>query len=214
MSNIHIDLGNAPQGTPPNAAEQEQLRNAMGIPDAAVMQTGAQTISGQKTFSTAPRSTGTPDDNTSILNREQVDGRNSGKVRAALSSFNISNTTEMQTIRAVHLLPGTYHIRMSFLLVGTANTGTKHGYVFTGIGPLRFFRYRSSSMSMAQQTGGSYALGLSESQTSAWIDGVIEVTAAGDFRMQAAQNTAHADNLNIPASNCLLVIPCPESSLS
>ena len=47
----------------------------IALDSTAAMLTGNQTIAGQKTFSTAPRSTGTPDDDTSILNREQGDAR-------------------------------------------------------------------------------------------------------------------------------------------
>ena len=107
MSNI--DLGNAPVGTPPDAAQQAQLIQAIGIPDAAVMLTGNQTIAGQKTFSTAPRSTGTPNDDTSILNREQGDARWGYPRRVyVVGDEVVTSTAPVDILESESLTSGTY----------------------------------------------------------------------------------------------------------
>ena len=178
----------------------------------------APTISGAASFTgtTRPTSagTGTPAA-TSLITLTDGDTRFGSIGLANTSAISITSSITPQTIRSTALAVGVYHVRMVFLLTGTANTGTRHGYNFSGTSTIRFFRSRASSTTYVHVTSTpSFDQGLAESTTSAVIEGIIQVTAAGTFSMQAAQNTSHADTLTVAASNYMVITPCPNGSIS
>jgi hypothetical protein len=133
---------------------------------------------------------------------------------AGTSAISITSQITPQTIRSATLAVGIYYVRMVFLLTGTANTGTRHGYAFSGSATPRFFRVRASSTTFVQVITTTFDIGLAETTTSAYIEGVMSVTAAGTFSMQAAQNTSHSDVLTVAAASHMLITPCPNGSIS
>lgn len=178
----------------------------------------APTISGAASFTgtTRPTSagTGTPAA-TSLITLTDGDTRFGSIGLANTSAISITSSITPQTIRSTALAVGVYYVRMVFSLAGTVNTGTRHGYNFSGTSTIRFFRSRTSSTPYVQVTSTpSFDQGLAESTTSAVIEGIIQVTAAGTFSMQAAQNTSHADTLTVSAANHMLITPCPNGSIS
>ena len=178
----------------------------------------APTISGAASFTgtTRPTSagTGTPAA-TSLITLTDGDTRFGSIGLANTSAISITSSITPQTIRSTALAVGVYYVRMVFSLAGTVNTGTRHGYNFSGTSTIRFFRSRTSSTPYVQVTSTpSFDQGLAEANTSAVIEGIIQVTAAGTFSMQAAQNTSHADTLSVPAANHMLIIPSPNGSIS
>lgn len=162
---------------------------------------------------TAPNVTGTPAA-TSLITRNDGDARFGATGLAGTSAISITSQITPQTIRSATLAVGLYYIRMVFLLSGTANTGTRHGYAFSGAATPRFLRTRSSSVPYSQEINLSFNVGLAEASTSAVIEGIINVTGAGTFSMQAAQNTSHPDVLSVTAANHMLITPCPNGSIS
>ena len=178
---------------------------------------GSLTVSGSTQFASTTRptssGTGTPTA-TSLITLADGDARYGATGLAGTSAISITSQITPQTIRSAELAVGLYHIRMVFLLVGTANTGTRHGYDFSGTATVRFFRKRASSPTHTQQTSMPMDLGLAESSTSAVVEGIISVTVAGTFSMQAAQNTSHPDVLSVGASNHMIITPCPKGSIS
>lgn len=178
----------------------------------------APTISGAASFTgtTRPTSagTGTPAA-TSLITLTDGDTRFGSIGLANTSAISITSSITPQTIRSTALAVGVYYVRMVFLLAGTANTGTRHGYAFSGTSTIRFFRSRASSTTYVQVTSTpSFDQGLAEATTSAVIEGIIQVTVAGTLSMQAAQNTSHADTLTVAAANHMIITPCPNGSIS
>ena len=158
--------------------------------------------------------TGTPSVS-SLITLTDGDTRFGSIGLANTSAISITSSITPQTIRSTALAVGVYYVRMVFSLIGTSNTGTRHGYNFSGTSTIRFFRTRTSSTPYVQVTSTpSFDQGLAESTTSAVIEGIIQVTAAGTFSMQAAQNTSHADSLSVGASNHMIITPCPNGSIS
>jgi hypothetical protein len=178
----------------------------------------APTISGAAAFTSTTRptsaGTGTPAA-TSLITLTDGDTRFGSIGLANTSAISITSSITPQTIRSTALAVGVYYVRMVFSLAGTVNTGTRHGYNFSGTSTIRFFRSRTSSTPYVQVTSTpSFDQGLAEANTSAVIEGIIQVTAAGTFSMQAAQNTSHADTLTVSAANHMLITPCPNGSIS
>jgi hypothetical protein len=103
---------------------------------------------------------------------------------------------------------------MVFQLTGTVNTGTRHGYNFSGTSTIRFYRSRASNPPFVQVTANPFDIALAEASTSAVIEGILSVTVAGTLSMQAAQNTSHPDSLSVGASNHMIITPCPNGSIS
>ena len=193
--------------------------NAIAFPNASgtvALVNLEQTFTGLQQFSTRPRSSAalTPTNTTELITLADGDSRYGATGLAGTSSISITNQITPQTIRSATLAVGLYHIRMVFLLDGTANTGTRHGYGFSGTATARFFRSRVSSPTYTQQTSIPMNLGIAESSTSAVVEGIISVTVAGTFSMQAAQNTSHPDVLSVGASNHMIITPCPKGSIS
>jgi collagen type VII alpha len=179
---------------------------------------GSLTVSGSTQFvsTTRPTSsgTGTPAA-TSLITRADGDERYGAIGLANTSSISITSQATPQTIRSAALAVGVYHVRMVFQLTGTVNTGTRHGYNFSGTSTIRFFRSRASSAPYVQVTSTpSFDQGLTETSTSAVIEGILSVTVAGTFSMQAAQNTSHPDSLAVGASSHMIITPCPNGSIS
>jgi hypothetical protein len=153
-------------------------------------------------------------DASSLITKGDGDSRFGAIGLANTSAISINSQITPQTIRSTALAVGVYHVRMVFLLTGTANTGTRHGYAFSGTSTIRFFCSRASSATYIQVTTVPFDQGLAEESTSAVIEGIISVTVAGTFSMQAAQNTSHVDTLTVAASNYMLITPCPNGSIS
>lgn len=166
--------------------------------------------------STRPTSSGTGTPAAmSLITRADGDTRFGAVGLANTSSISITSQATPQTIRSAALAVGVYHVRMVFLLTGTVNTGTRHGYNFSGTSTIRFFRSRASSAPYVQVTSTpSFDQGLTETSTSAVIEGIIQVTVAGTLSMQAAQNTSHPDSLSVGASSHMIITPCPNGSIS
>jgi len=193
---------------------------AIAFPNKAgtVAMVDAETHTGAHAFSSTTRptseGTGTPAA-TSLITRADGDTRFGAVGLANTSSISITSQATPQTIRSAALAVGVYHVRMVFHLVGTVNTGTRHGYNFSGTSTIRFFRSRASSAPYVQVTSTpSFDQALTEATTSAVIEGIIQVTAAGTFSMQAAQNTSHPDSLSVGASSHMIITPCPNGSIS
>lgn len=191
--------------------------NASGTVALINPSSGTQTFSGAQIFSSTTRptssGTGTPAA-TSLITLADGDARYGATGLAGTSAILITSQITPQTIRSAALAVGLYHIRMVFLLAGTANTGTRHGYNFSGTSTVRFFRSRASSSPLVQVSSNPFDQPLTEANTSAVIEGIISVTVAGTFSMQAAQNTSHPDVLNVGASNHMIITPCPKGSIS
>jgi len=178
---------------------------------------GTITVSGSASFTGTTRPTssanGTPAA-TSLITRDDGDARYGAIGLAGTSAISITSQITPQTIESASLAVGVYYIRMVFLLTGTVNTGTRHGYAFSGTATPRFFRSRASSTTFVQVTTTSFDQGLAETTTSAVIEGIISVTVAGTFSMQAAQNTSHPDVLSVAAASHMLITPCPNGSIA
>ena len=109
----------------------------------------------------------------------------------------INSTTTLQDIISIDLAIGTWDVDLYWGLVGTANTGTRHGFRTTAtVNAIRGYRIRGSSFGLVPLSDG-FNLGLAETNTDAWFKGIIEVTTAGSIFIQAAQNTSHPDNLTV-----------------
>ena len=108
----------------------------------------------------------------------------------------INSTTTLQDIISIDLPIGSWDVDLYWGLVGTANTGTRHGFRITLTGLIRGYRIRGSSFGLVSLNAG-FNLGLAETSTDAWFKGIFEVTTAGSIFIQAAQNTSHPDNLTV-----------------
>ena len=199
----------------PTADRAIALPNDAGTLALTNPSSGSQAFSGSQTFSGQIELTGQAATNgTSAMTRSLADTRYGAIGLAGISAITITNNITPQTIRSAVLAVGFYHVRMVYLLAGTANTGTRHGYDFSGTATVRFFRSRAPSPTYIQVTSNPFNIGLTEASTSAVIEGIINVTVAGTFSMQAAQNTSHANSLSVGASNHMIITPCPNGSIS
>jgi hypothetical protein len=187
-----------------------EITGTLGIP-------AGPTFTDPVTFASTTRptssGTGTPDA-TSLITRGDGDARFGDIAICNLSGITYNNQNTLQTAREQTLTPGVYYVLMVWQISGTSNTGTRHGYNFTGSGFARFFRSRVSSQSYTQISTLSFDLGLAESNTGARVEGVISVTATGVMRMQVAQNTSHPDNTTLLAASYLFITRCPSGSIS
>jgi hypothetical protein len=192
---------------------------AIAFPDkeGTVAMIDAETHTGAHAFSSTTRptsaGTGTPEA-TSLITTADGDARYGAIGLSGTSAISITSQATPQTIRSAELAVGFYHVRMVFQIAGTVNTGTRHGYNFSGTATIRFFRSRTPTTTFTQVVANPFDLGLTESSTSAVIEGIIQVTVAGTLSMQAAQNTSHADSLSVGASNHMIITPCPNGSIS
>ena len=108
----------------------------------------------------------------------------------------INSTTTLQDIISIDLPIGTWDVDLYWGVIGTANTGTRHGFRHTLTGLIRGYRIRGSSFGLVP-LNGVFNLGLAETFIDAWFKGIFEVTIAGSIFIQAAQNTSHPDNLTV-----------------
>jgi hypothetical protein len=120
------------------------------------------------------------------------------------NAITITNSDTLQNIVSVVLDKGIWNVEMYWDLLGTTNTGTKHGYNFNGSATIRLYRQRASSMGFVNVTGTSFSLGLAESSTLAKVAGVFEVATNGTLYLQAAQNSSNADTLTVGTYNRII----------
>lgn len=120
------------------------------------------------------------------------------------NAITITNSDVLENIVSVVLDEGIWSVEMYWDLVGTTNTGTKHGYNFDGSAVVRAYRQRASSMAFVSISGTSFSLGLSESGTAAKVAGVFEVATNGTLYLQAAQNSSNADTLTVGTFNRII----------
>jgi hypothetical protein len=157
-------IGNHYEATrfPASAMELESTNAALqSLHESAVKLTGTQTIAGQKTFTTAPRSTGTPDADTSLINRQQGDLRYGMQV-VAIAATNLEKTSDttlaLDPELAVVLPSGRWMIEMvlvtSINLVAQINhTGTS----ITGSGGISIIaRSSTGNVSLQGSSSGQY----------------------------------------------------------
>lgn len=205
----------------PTAGGVTSITAGTGLSGGTITTTGTISLSTtlpsayEFTNATRPTSvgTGTPAA-TSLITRADGDTRFGSIGLAATTAITITSSITPQTIRSATLAVGVYYVRMVFFITGTANTGTRYGYDFSGTSMVRFLRSRASSLPYAQVIGYPFDQGLAETSTSAVIEGIINVTVAGTLSMQAAQNTSHADSVIVGASNHMIITPCPNGSIS
>lgn len=170
-----------------------------------------QTWSGAHAFDSTTRptsaGTGTPAP-TSLITRADGDATYKARLGTITSGIVVDNTTTLQSVASVELPVGTWYIKAVWLLLGTANTGTKHGLSFSGSTSLvRFNRVRFGAWQPTAVIGVPFSLALTESATQAEVEGWITVTTAGTLALQAAKYTAHADNLTVGATSFIAATP-------
>jgi hypothetical protein len=120
------------------------------------------------------------------------------------NSITITNSDTLQNIVSVVLNAGIWNVEMYWDLLGTTNTGTKHGYDFNGSATVRLYRQRASSAGFVNVSGTNFSLGLAEAATLAKVAGVFEVATNGTLYLQAAQNSSNADTLTVGTFNRII----------
>jgi hypothetical protein len=152
--------------------------------------TGNATFSG--TANLAPSQTA--DSGSSLMTRDLVDARYQ-YVRNP-TTITITNNATLTNIVSVPLSVGTWTVKMFWDMIGTINSGTRHGFEFTGSATVRLVRSRAVTggpLTGVVNVSGDLDLGLAETSTFAFVTGIYEVSSSGTLYLKAAQNVSSAD---------------------
>jgi hypothetical protein len=181
-------------GTPLTlGANQAATLVATGATNASVAARGDLTdVALGGTANTAPSQTA--DSGASLMTRDLVDARYQ-YVRNP-TTITITNNATLTNIVSVPLSVGTWTVKMFWDMIGTANSGTRHGFEFTGSATVRLVRSRAATggnINGVALLSGNLDLGLAETSTLAFVTGIYEVSSSGTLYLKAAQNVSSAD---------------------
>jgi hypothetical protein len=136
----------------------------------------------------------TADSADSLMTRGLVDARYQ-YVRNP-TTITITNNATLTNIVSVPLGVGTWTVKMFWDMIGTINSGTRHGFEFTGSATVRLVRSRAVTggpLTGVVNVSGDLDLGLAETSTFAFVTGIYEVSSSGTLYLKAAQNVSSAD---------------------
>ena len=183
-------------GTPGATLTNLGLGAADNVTFSNITASGTLGVTGNATFSgtanLAPSQTA--DSGSSLMTRDLVDARYQ-YVRNT-TTITITNNATLTNIVSVPLSVGTWTVKMFWDMIGTANSGTRHGFEFTGSATVRLVRSRAATggnINGVALLSGDLDLGLAETSTLAFVTGIYEVSSSGTLYLKAAQNVSSAD---------------------